>query len=253
MAKKVGRNDPCPCGSGKKYKRCCLRGDHSAKPNSARVDIPLSVLRNLYREADEVSSLIVKEQPSPPLCHQGCSMCCYQLFTVTPLEAFVCYEYHVRGLETEGRDAFVRKVAALSERVAALSPAATALLQKIETADGLQKMEEVQRPYAAAASEGRYVPCPFLNEATRECLVYEVRPLACRFQFSRMDKKYCDPATQTGVLAEAPGLISFHSLPPEGQRAFMFDLRNLHQVAGLRSGAQISLLAASAMLLNDRS
>ncbi len=23
--KKVGRNDPCPCGSGKKYKNCCLR------------------------------------------------------------------------------------------------------------------------------------------------------------------------------------------------------------------------------------
>jgi preprotein translocase subunit SecA len=22
-AHKVGRNDPCPCGSGKKYKRCC--------------------------------------------------------------------------------------------------------------------------------------------------------------------------------------------------------------------------------------
>jgi len=20
----IGRNDPCPCGSGKKYKRCCL-------------------------------------------------------------------------------------------------------------------------------------------------------------------------------------------------------------------------------------
>jgi hypothetical protein len=24
-ARKVGRNDPCPCGSGKKYKKCCLR------------------------------------------------------------------------------------------------------------------------------------------------------------------------------------------------------------------------------------
>ncbi len=23
---KVGRNDPCPCGSGKKYKECCGRG-----------------------------------------------------------------------------------------------------------------------------------------------------------------------------------------------------------------------------------
>ncbi len=22
---KVGRNDPCPCGSGKKFKRCCLQ------------------------------------------------------------------------------------------------------------------------------------------------------------------------------------------------------------------------------------
>jgi uncharacterized protein YchJ len=21
--KKVGRNEPCPCGSGKKYKKCC--------------------------------------------------------------------------------------------------------------------------------------------------------------------------------------------------------------------------------------
>ena len=25
-AQKVGRNDPCPCGSGKKYKKCCGRG-----------------------------------------------------------------------------------------------------------------------------------------------------------------------------------------------------------------------------------
>jgi len=24
-AGKIGRNDPCPCGSGKKYKKCCLR------------------------------------------------------------------------------------------------------------------------------------------------------------------------------------------------------------------------------------
>ena len=24
VEKKVGRNDPCSCGSGKKYKKCCL-------------------------------------------------------------------------------------------------------------------------------------------------------------------------------------------------------------------------------------
>jgi uncharacterized protein YecA (UPF0149 family) len=29
----VGRNDPCPCGSGKKFKKCCLKkqGDQSAE------------------------------------------------------------------------------------------------------------------------------------------------------------------------------------------------------------------------------
>jgi preprotein translocase subunit SecA len=25
--KKVGPNDPCPCGSGKKYKKCCMQKD----------------------------------------------------------------------------------------------------------------------------------------------------------------------------------------------------------------------------------
>jgi hypothetical protein len=31
----VGRNDPCPCGSGKKYKLCCLAKDE-AKAREAR-------------------------------------------------------------------------------------------------------------------------------------------------------------------------------------------------------------------------
>lgn len=28
---KAGRNDPCPCGSGKKYKQCCLEQDRAAE------------------------------------------------------------------------------------------------------------------------------------------------------------------------------------------------------------------------------
>lgn len=28
---KVGRNDPCPCGSGRKFKRCCLWMTEAAK------------------------------------------------------------------------------------------------------------------------------------------------------------------------------------------------------------------------------
>jgi hypothetical protein len=30
---KTGRNDPCPCGSGKKYKRCCLNAKNPKPVN----------------------------------------------------------------------------------------------------------------------------------------------------------------------------------------------------------------------------
>ncbi len=32
MSAKVGRNDPCPCGSGKKYKKCCMDKDDNVIP-----------------------------------------------------------------------------------------------------------------------------------------------------------------------------------------------------------------------------
>ncbi|HEX7004323.1 MAG TPA: SEC-C metal-binding domain-containing protein [Trueperaceae bacterium] len=33
---KIGRNEPCPCGSGKKYKKCCLGKEIEPVPNRAR-------------------------------------------------------------------------------------------------------------------------------------------------------------------------------------------------------------------------
>jgi preprotein translocase subunit SecA len=35
-APKVGRNDPCPCGSGKKYKHCHMRQDQAAAKKTAK-------------------------------------------------------------------------------------------------------------------------------------------------------------------------------------------------------------------------
>ncbi len=32
---KTGRNDPCPCGSGKKYKKCCEAKEHAPKKLTA--------------------------------------------------------------------------------------------------------------------------------------------------------------------------------------------------------------------------
>lgn len=36
MSPKTGRNDPCPCGSGQKYKRCCLPREEAARLKAAR-------------------------------------------------------------------------------------------------------------------------------------------------------------------------------------------------------------------------
>ena len=35
MSEKIKRNDPCPCGSGKKYKQCCLK--NVSQPTSGQV------------------------------------------------------------------------------------------------------------------------------------------------------------------------------------------------------------------------
>jgi hypothetical protein len=35
---KVGRNDPCPCGSGKKYKKCCMEKDKAQSQDRRRME-----------------------------------------------------------------------------------------------------------------------------------------------------------------------------------------------------------------------
>ena len=79
---KVGRNDPCPCGSGKKYKRCCLgkpqavtdsavadpeprpRRDVSDDPNGTPLEDPA-----LQRRASELIATATRWRQNPG--HQG--------------------------------------------------------------------------------------------------------------------------------------------------------------------------------------
>jgi len=49
---KIGRNDPCPCGSGKKYKQCCLAKDEEAErvALAATAPAPRKQVRNVAAE-----------------------------------------------------------------------------------------------------------------------------------------------------------------------------------------------------------
>jgi tetratricopeptide (TPR) repeat protein len=54
---KIGRNDLCPCGSGKKYKKCCMASDEAAarpaKPAAAPARRPS--VANYFQEQDELT------------------------------------------------------------------------------------------------------------------------------------------------------------------------------------------------------
>ena len=45
---KIGRNDPCPCGSGKKYKKCCVDKPTVVGTSSPNLSVPPEVLQNFY-------------------------------------------------------------------------------------------------------------------------------------------------------------------------------------------------------------
>lgn len=82
---KIGRNEKCPCGSGKKYKRCCLKKDtvlEHSELRSRRVvhdmgmvltaDDPLDILSNqvtdliragLLAEAEDVVRQLQRDYP----------------------------------------------------------------------------------------------------------------------------------------------------------------------------------------------
>ena len=54
---KVGRNDTCPCGSGKKYKQCCESKKNSSRMSSVMlalvaVAIVAAILASVFSEGD---------------------------------------------------------------------------------------------------------------------------------------------------------------------------------------------------------
>ncbi len=56
MNKKVGRNDPCSCGSGKKYKKCC-EAKHKHKKFEAKVLSSSSLSGSFFTQPESVTSL----------------------------------------------------------------------------------------------------------------------------------------------------------------------------------------------------
>ena len=46
---KIGRNQPCPCGSGKKYKHCCLVQEQAGRTSSPVAQMKISLLGEIEK------------------------------------------------------------------------------------------------------------------------------------------------------------------------------------------------------------
>ena len=53
---KIGRNDPCPCGSGKKLKRCCMMEPAAEEPAASAMAPPGSAVAPLLDVCDSCGS-----------------------------------------------------------------------------------------------------------------------------------------------------------------------------------------------------
>lgn len=66
MDKKIGRNDPCPCGSGKKYKVCCISKSQTLKKRKFTAKVitatspkkhePIDLMERTFGKAIEAAS-----------------------------------------------------------------------------------------------------------------------------------------------------------------------------------------------------
>jgi tetratricopeptide (TPR) repeat protein len=71
MMSKIGRNDPCPCGSGKKYKKCCLPKEQQRSVAGRRKDDTDDFFEDLPAEPaalrDENEAMGANTQSEPEL------------------------------------------------------------------------------------------------------------------------------------------------------------------------------------------
>lgn len=165
----VGRNDPCPCGSGKKFKKCCINipndeidNNHfHPKSGAARVF-------QIYQEIDLISNNYLERNPHHP-CKIGCSRCCSDVFLVHP-EEYVLIQMGINELHDEKIQLISERTLKAYDKINKLVPDFQQIVFGTDSKKYLEKL--------TSKLEHIKIPCPFLIE--EKCSLYSYRPSICR-------------------------------------------------------------------------
>ena len=104
MKRKIGRNDICPCGSGLKYKRCCLEKDKLEEKVIQDKNIPLNNINNrtilssnmmqkdetFFKSKEEIFNSIICEGFTPRVEWENTDEIEGELFTTDMEVGLVC-------------------------------------------------------------------------------------------------------------------------------------------------------------------
>ena len=210
---KTGRNDPCTCGSGKKYKNCCgcpstgkARGELSRlKHNRATAYVGetgirrknfcrhyMSVKQEIFQEISTRKNGILSSRSETVTCQKGCRHCCALLpgASIQEAELIVYYLYQNENLF----DSFIETYPAWAAR---LEEAERLLIEPQNTGSREGPDRPIQQEITterlskqlAFAEEKLY--CPFLRAGI--CSIYEVRPYYCAGFTATTPGEWCDP------------------------------------------------------------
>lgn len=230
---KIGRNDPCPCGSGKKYKKCCgaltqhqIAADkdidyfrltqqiaYRGKIGRMREKFCISytkykqqVLKDIHNAQVEMA----KSKGETITCKKGCSHCCVQHVdaTIQEGESIVYYLYQNQNILNTFINAYpiwrekIRQSGDFLKRIPELwSSVEAANYDKVVFQAGLREFDEYAKLNIA---------CPFLVDQV--CSIYEVRPITCAGVFSTSPAEWCMPSHPDNSRKKSYRAVNFEAL-----------------------------------------
>jgi len=218
---KIGRNGPCPCGSGKKYKKCCgaisssMQPANKQEPDYFMMNKEIAYKGNIGRRrksfcleymAKKKANLEylqtslkkkIEDEDKTITCKEGCSFCCslYVEANLQECELIVYYLYQHDNILSDYLDRYpswrnkIKQNGDLHKRCGSYWNKDFEGLKKqeaLEVLDGFNKENERYRL--------QNLPCPFL--VNNLCSIYEVRPYVCATYVSTSPPQWCDIANQ---------------------------------------------------------
>lgn len=231
---KIGRNDPCPCGSGMKFKKCCDAPTRQASLTLEQFQKEIAYLGSIGAERkasceqyidwkkqklEEISQEI-QNSGYTVSCLEGCSHCCSQHIGayLQECDAIVYWLYQ----NPEVMDAFLVNYPGWRAKVGDIKRIGDLFNQFFANCGE----RDAQEAYLKEAENygKKNVPCPFLKD--NRCMIYPVRPLVCATYVTTSPPENCKSTSEVAPIVLRAAAFE-HILQPAYFRGTGYAMGNM--------------------------